>query len=104
MGGTDLNFSISTEGLQEKGQSITKEAGEIQAALDEIDAARKSLDGWVSQNKERYDNKLGNALPKLREMVDVINSYGGVAVQTSDRIVDVENKIAAAIDNDDIAA
>ncbi len=104
MGATDLNFSISTEGLQEKGTNILEEAKTVEAALDEIDAARKSLDGWVSQNKDRYDSKLAKELPKLREMIDVINSYGGVAVQTADRIVNVESKIAAAIDNDDIAA
>ena len=66
-------------------------------------SARKSLDGWVSQNKDRYDNKVGNALPKLYEMTEVIDSYAGVAVQTSEKAVAVENKIAAAIDNNYLA-
>ena len=56
-----------------------------------------------NENKERYDNKLGNALPKLYEMTEVIDSYSGVAVQTSNRAVAVENKIAAAIENNDAA-
>ena len=96
----DINFSISTEGLAEKGKAIEKESKIIKEALADIDAARKSLDGWVSKNKEKYDSKLGNKLPKLSEMTEVIDSYSGVAIQTSERAVAVENKIAAAIDED----
>ncbi len=100
----DLNFMVSTEGLSDKGKEIGKESQVIKEALADIDAARKSLDGWVSQNKDRYDNKLASALPKLVEMTEVIDSYSGVAIQTSERAVAVENKIAAAIENDDIPA
>jgi len=99
----DVNFMVSTDELYEKGKAIGEESQKIKEALVDIDAARKSLDGWVSQNKERYDNKLGNALPKLYEMTEVIDSYSGVAVQTSNRAVAVENKIAAAIENNDAA-
>lgn len=98
----DLNFMISTEGLFDKGKAIGKESKVIKEALQEINEARKSLDGWVSQNKERYDNKLANALPKMYEMTEVIDSYSGVAVQTSERAVAVENKIASAIENGNI--
>ena len=38
----------------------------------------------------------------MYEMTEVIDSYSGVAVQTSERAVAVENKIAAAIENGDI--
>lgn len=96
----DINFSISPEGLEDKGKSLCNESKTINEALDEINEARKSLDGWVSKNKEKYDDKVAKKIPKLREMADVINSYGGVAVQTSARAIAVENKIAAAIDND----
>ncbi len=101
---SDLDFMVSTEGLHDKGKEIGEESAKIKEALADIDAARKSLDGWVSQNKERYDNKLASALPKLYEMTEVIDSYSGVAIQTSERAVAVENKIAAAIENDDIPA
>ena len=100
----DVDFSISTEGLTDKGKAIGKESAIIKEALEAIDAARKSLDGWVSKNKERYDNKLQEVLPKLYEMTEVIDSYSGVALQTSERAISVENKIAAAIENDDVAA
>lgn len=96
----DVNFKVSTEGLAEKGKIIGDETKIIKDALADIDAARKSLDGWVSKNKERYDNKLASKLPKLDEMTDVLNSYSGVAIQTAERAIAVENKIAAAIDND----
>ncbi len=101
---SDFNFMVSTEGLHEKGREIGVEARKIRDALDRINDARKSLDGWVSSNKERYDNKLAEELPDMYTMVEVIDSYGSVAIGTSDRAVAVENKIAAAIEDDDIAA
>jgi len=100
----DLNFSISTEGLTEKGKAIYEQSKIIKEALVDIDNARKSLEGWVSSNKERFDSKLAAVLPKMYEMTEVIDSYSGVAVQTSARAVAVENKIAQAIDNDEFNA
>ena len=95
----DGNFSISTEGLTEKGKDIANESKNIKAALADIESARTLLEGWVSQNKEAYDAKLVQTLPKMTEMTEVIDSYAGVAVQTSEKAIAVENKIAAAIDN-----
>ncbi len=96
----DLNFSISTEGLTEKGKAIADESRLIKEALADIDNARKTLEGWVSANKDRFDSKLASMLPKMNEMTEVIDSYSGVAVQTSQRAEAVENKIANAIEND----
>ena len=96
----ELNFSISTEGLTEKGQTIEKEGKIISEALNDINEARSSLEGWVSVNKDRFDNRIANVLPKMNEMVEVINSYSKVAIQTSERATAVENKIASAIDNE----
>lgn len=101
--GNDFNFMISTEGLSERGKKIYEESKIIKDALADIDAARKSLDGWVSKNKDRYDGMLAAVLPKMYEMTEVIDSYSGVAVQTSEKAVAVENKIAAAIENGNIA-
>lgn len=100
----DLDFSIHTEGLTEKGVAIGKESEIIKQALADIDNARKSLEGWVSENRERYDAKLAAALPKMYEMTEVIDSYSGVAIQTSERAVNVEKRIAAAIENGNIAS
>ena len=99
----DINFMVSTEGLTEKGKAIGEESRVIKEALADIDAARKSLDGWVSANKDRFENKIASVLPKMQEMTEVIDSYSGVAVQTSERAVAVENKIASAIENDYLA-
>ena len=96
----DLNFSISTEGLTEKGKAIADESRLIKESLADIDNARKTLEGWVSANKDRFDSKLASMLPKMNEMTEVIDSYSGVAVQTSQRAEAVENKIANAIEND----
>ena len=96
----DLNFSISTEGLTEKGKEIANESNVIKEALADIDAARKSLEGWVSTNKDRFESKIVAVLPKMNEMTEVIDSYSAVAVQTSQRAEAVENKIANAIEND----
>lgn len=98
----DVNFSISTEGLTEKGKEIANESEIIKQALADIDAARKSLEGWVSANKDRFDNKMTEVLPPMYEMTEVIDSYSKVAVQTSERAVAVENKIAAAIENNNL--
>ena len=98
----DGNFSISTEGLTEKGKEIAKESQVIKEALADIDAARKSLEGWVSANKERFEGKMTAILPKMYEMTEVIDSYSGVAVQTSERAMAVENKIAAAIEDGNV--
>jgi len=98
----DGNFSISTEGLIEKGKEIAKESDIIKQALNDIDAARKSLEGWVSANKERFEVKMNAVLPKMHEMTEVIDSYSGVAIQTSERAIAVENKIARAIENGNV--
>ena len=95
----ELNFSISTEGLKEKGQEIERLAKTIREALNDINDARTSLEGWVSVNKDRYDSRIGNALPKMNELVDTISSYSKVAVQTSENATAVEDKIAKAIDD-----
>jgi uncharacterized protein YukE len=100
----DLNFMVSTEGLHDKGKDLSQESKKIKEALKDIDDARKALEGWISKNKERYDNKVGKGIPKMYEMTEVIDSFSGVAIQTSERAVAVENKIAAAIENDDVAA
>lgn len=96
----ELNFSISTEGLSDKGKEIENQAKVIAEALNDINDARSSLESWVSANKERYDNRIASALPKMSEMVEIIESYSKVAIQTSRRATEVENKIASAIDEE----
>ena len=100
----DLDFMISTEGLTEKGKMIGSQSDAIKEAINDINAARASLEGWVSENKGRYDEKLLKTLSFMDDMTQVIDSYKNVALQTSARAINVENKIAAAIENDDIPA
>lgn len=98
----ELNFSISPEGLADKGKEIQRLAKVISDALADINAARSSLEGWVSTNKDRYEERIVSALPKMNELVDTINSYSRVAIQTSERVREVENRIAKSI-NDNLA-
>ena len=100
----DFNFSVSTDGLQDKGSILNEEASNIKDALEDVNSARAALDAWISQNKDKYDARVAKGVPKLMEMADNVMSFGNVAKDTSNRLVNVENKIAAAIDNDDIAA
>ena len=93
------NFSISTDGLTENGKEIAKQSEIIKQALADIDTARKSLDGWVSVNKDRFESKIAQVLPKMYEMTETIDLYSGVAVETSERVIDVESKIATAIES-----
>ena len=89
--------------MTEKGKEIESQVKIIREALNDINDARNSLDGWVSTNKDRYDSRIANTLPKMSEMVEVIESYGRVAIQTSERAREVEDKIASAIDNNFLA-
>lgn len=94
------DFSISTEGLDENGREIAKESQKIKEALTAIESATKKLDGWVSANKSKYTDKVSALMPDMREMTKVLDSYSGVAVQTSARAVETENDIARKIEND----
>lgn len=94
------DFSISTEGLDEKGREIAKETQKIKDALTAIESATKKLDGWVSANKSRYTDKVASLMPQMREMTEVLDSYSGVAVQTSARAEETENSIARRIENE----
>lgn len=96
----DLNFAVSTEGLDEKGKEIQDQYKIIEDALAEIEEAKKGLDSWKSRNKDLYDNRINAALPKMHEMADVVLSYGNVARQTSTRLREVENRIAQTIESD----
>ena len=100
----DFSINIKSEGLIDKGEIIDQGVKEIRKALADVDTARKSLEAWVSSNKERYDSKVAKGIPALYEMTEVVESFAKVAIQTANRAVAVENKIAAAIENDDIAA
>ncbi len=90
----DADFSISPSDLQESGNKVGVEVKAIQEALEEIDAARKSLDGWVSDNKARYEKVIEDAMPKMNEMVEALDSYSKVAVQTGQKALDVEQNIS----------
>lgn len=94
----DLNIRINPEALDEKAKKILQEAKVIRESLEEIQNAKSALNSWESVNKEKYDAKINAALPKMHEMVQVIESYGGVAGATSGAIRDTENLISRAID------
>ncbi len=102
MNGGGFDFSISPEGLDEKGTTTLKECEKMRNALADIETAMKNLDSWQSSNKIRFESKIKTALPDMYEMIKVVESYGGVAKQTSRRIVDVERKIAGAMENTEV--
>ena len=97
MVGTDINFAVSTEGLDESGKVIEEQARKIREALENIEKAKARLESWRSQNKDAYEAKMKNALPKMNEMSEVVNSYGTVARTTANRLRAVENRIKNTI-------
>ena len=101
---SNANFMISTEGLYDKGKAINAERANITQAIDDIKSARSQLSSWVSENKDKYDTKLVQALKKMEEMAEVLASFGGVAVQTSERAKEAEQAIASAINGEDPVA
>ena len=96
------NVKVSPEGLSIKGKEITGCIATIKEALEDIETARQTLLGWVSQNKDRFDSKMAKSLPKMYEMIDAIESFGNVAINTSEKTISIEKKIEAGI-NDNIA-
>ena len=92
-------FNIDPEGLEEKGNFILSKEKEIEEALQEIDDAKKLLEGWVSPNKDRYEAKVNNVLPKMQEMINSLKMYGTVATNAAERVKNSENIIASKIEN-----
>lgn len=95
--GGDFSFSISPEALDEKGTRILKVCDGMRETLSEIETAMKGLESWHSGNKVKYEAKVKRDLPSMYELVDVIESYGKVARQTSNKIISTENTIARSI-------
>ena len=98
MAGVEFNFSIRPQELDEKGSNILKVCENMRKSLEEIETAMKDLDSWNSENKIKYEAKIKRALPNMYELVSVIESYGGVARQTSSKIISTENYISSQID------
>ena len=96
--GGEFNFSIRPQELDEKGTGILKVCESMRESLEAIETAMKGLESWNSENKIKYEAKIKRALPNMYELVDVIESYGGVARQTSSRIISTENYISSQID------
>lgn len=92
------DISISPESLDEKGESVLQEFKKIEEAIRDIEESKAKLSSWKSVNKDRYEAKLNEALPKMREMSEAVSSYGSVAKISSRRIIEAERKISRALD------
>ena len=90
---SDLNINVNPEALDEKGERILTQARVIEEALQEIETAKNGLNSWQSTNKDKYDARINNALPKMREMKEAVASYGGVAKETARVIRNTEAAI-----------
>ena len=96
-----FSFRISPEALDNDGKEVLKIAKEMRGVLGDIEASMSSLDSWVSQNKLKYEERIKQAMPKMYELVDVIESFGGVACQTSRKNSSAEEKISRSMDFDE---
>ena len=96
-----FSFRISPEALDNDGKEILKIAKGMHDSLESIEASMSTLGSWVSQNKLRYEERIKNALPKMYELVNVVESFGGVACQTSRKIISAEEKISRSMDFDE---
>ncbi len=94
----DLNISINPQLLDEKGMSIVELFKVISDSIDQIERACSNLSSWQSANKDKYEAKLKEMLPRMREMADVIQSYGNVAKITSRAILNTERIISNSMD------
>ena len=96
----DAIFNIDPDGLDEKGKEILNEARIIEEALEEINNAKKLLEGWNSPNKEKFENKVNETLPKMSEMTEALSMYGKVATEAAVKVKNTEARVANEIDND----
>ena len=95
---SNLNISVNPEELADKANIILAQYKIIDEAINEINEAKAGLASWQSANKDKYEARINNALPKMVEMADAIASYGNVANITSQAIINTENIIAKNID------
>lgn len=93
-------FNIDPEGLEEKGREILNKEKTIREALQDINDAKKLLEGWQSPNKEKFESKVNIILPKMNEMNEALKLYGEIAVKAAERVKVSENLIANRIEND----
>ena len=94
----DLNISINPELLDEKGVSINDQFKIIMEAIEGIENAQNLLATWHSINKDKYEAKVNDVLPKMKEMADAINSYGNVARVTGRAILKTEKIISDSME------
>ena len=94
----DLNISINPELLDEKGTAINEQFKVIVEAIEQVESSQSKLSSWHSTNKEKYEARMNEVLPKMKEMADAINSYGNVAKITSRAILNTEKIISGSMD------
>lgn len=95
-----FSFRISPESLDNEGKQVLEIAKGMRESLEQIETSMGTLESWVSQNKLKYEDRIRQELPKMYELVEVIESFGGVARQTSRKIINAENKISRSMDFD----
>lgn len=96
-----FSFRISPEALDNDGQNIQEICRGMREVLDDTQKSMSVLDSWQSNNKLKYEERIKNALPKIYELIDAIDSFGSVARQTSRKIISAEDKIARSMDFDE---
>ena len=94
----DLNISINPQMLDEKGVAINEQFKVVVEAIDQIESSQRHLASWQSSNKDKYEARINEVLPKMKEMAEAINSYGNVARITSRAILNTEKIISDSMD------
>ena len=98
-----MNIRISPEELRERAKRIVDNAVDMNAIIDDMQAAMETLDPWKSPNKDLFFEKLRLRIKDLREMNEAALSYGAVGQDVANRVIDVENRIRDSLlsGNDD---
>lgn len=97
----DADISIKEyESLQEHGEELEKCFQDFEKnGKQKIEEAMRSLEGWVSENKDLMEEKIKDVLPEVEKMAEEGSSYGRVAAQTGRLIIAYENDIKREILN-----
>ncbi len=92
-----MNIRISPEDLRDHSKSIVDKVVEINAKIDEVEEAMKTLDAWKSDNKELFFNELRARIKDLRAMAEAAMSYGAVGNDVATRVIGVEDSIRESL-------
>ena len=84
-------INMDVEALPEIIKEFYKNFDQFQANVEEFSRAKGELEEWETPTKVALEGQMKQALPKFNELLAVLDSYGAVAHQSREMLVETEN-------------